>query len=124
MKNSNRINQIKSLKAWTSTNFHGNTKKVGELAVTEIIEIVSKKKARELEKMDNSVKTPIQITRSLITLSKKTKGTPYFKILIEGNTGIYYASPIYGHEDYNKSRLFDKNEIGLKLMNIFNAIVK
>jgi|GEM_PF-4183909 len=30
----------------------------------------------------------------------------YAKTLIKGNTHAYWASPIYGHSDYNKSRAF------------------
>jgi len=56
-------------------------------------------------------------------LSLECANTNYFKVLIEGNTGIYYASAAYGHSDYNKSRVFNKTPETLKLMQIFNLIV-
>jgi hypothetical protein len=31
-------------------------------------------------------------------------GTNYIKVLIEGNTHIYWAHPGYGHSDYNKGK--------------------
>lgn len=118
-----QIAEIKEIKPWTSTRFHGNTKRVGALAVNQLKEIVSKKKERELLKLDCEQKTNVQKLRSLINHSLEVKGTNYFKILIEGNTGIYYASPVYQHSDYNKSRLFDKSPKNLKLMELFNKIV-
>lgn len=118
-----QIQQVKSLNAWTRTNFHGNTKKIGELAINDLKAIVSKKIKRELSKIYTGKKSEIQIVRSLINQSLKSKGTNYFKIMIEGNTGIYLASPVYLHSDYNKCRLFDKNEKTLKLMQLFNNIV-
>lgn len=122
--NDKQIQQIKELKAWTKTSFHGNRKKLGYLSVSLIQEIVKKKQQREHLKYQTIYKTNTQKVRDLISWSIECKGTPYFKHLIEGTTGIYYASPIYGHKDYNKVRLFDKNESTLRLMRIFNAIVK
>lgn len=118
-----QIEQVKSLTNWTSTRFHGNTKKIGHLLVSDLKAIVEKKVSRELSKIDNSKKSNVQKVRELIKWSLKCKNTNYFKIMIEGNSGIYYASPAYGHSDYNKSRLFDKNEETLKLMSLFNSIV-
>jgi len=117
------IEQIKSIHTWTPINFHGNRKKVGQLSIDKFTEIVKKKRAREYAKIDLSKKTNVQITRRLINQALKTKGTNYFKIMIEGSTGIYLASPVYLHSDYNKCRLFDKNDETLKLMDLFNKIV-
>lgn len=118
-----QIEQVKSLTCSTSTRFHGNTKKIGHLLVSDLKAIVAKKVSRELSKIDNSKKSNVQKVRELIKFSLECKNTNYFKIMIEGSSGIYYASPVYGHSDYNKSRLFDKNEETLKLMNLFNSIV-
>jgi len=125
-----QIAQIKDITTSTSIRFHGNTKKVGCLPVKLIEEIVLKKAKRDrilCRGMYTSLtpfpKSPVQITKRLIEMSKNTIGTSYFKTLIEGNTGIYYASPVYGHRDYNKSRIFDKNEKTLRLMELFNKIV-
>jgi hypothetical protein len=62
--------------------------------------------------------------KQVILMAQQTKGTNYFKTLIEGNTGIYFAHPYYGHSDYNKGRIFDKTPETLRLMAIFNRIVK
>lgn len=118
-----QIAQVKEIKTWTSTKFHGNAKKVGALSVNDLKAIVAKKVSREVAKIDNSKKSNVQTVRELIKWSLETKGTGYFKVLIEGNTGIYYASPVYGHSDYNKSRVFEKNAETLKLMKLFNAVV-
>ena len=125
MKNltTNQIAQVKEIKTWNSTKFHGNTKKVGSLLVADFKAIVAKKVSREVAKIDTSKKSNLQKVRELIKWSLETKGTSYFKVLIEGNTGIYYASAVYGHSDYNKSRLFEKNAETLKLMQLFNSIV-
>jgi hypothetical protein len=118
-----QIAQVKEIKTWTSTKFHGNTKKVGSLLVTDLKVIVAKKVSRELAKIDTSKKSNVQKVRELLQWSIQTKGTGYFKVLIEGNTGIYYASPAYGHSDYNKSRVFEKNAETIKLMQLFNSII-
>lgn len=118
-----QIQQVKEIKTWTSTKFHGNTKKVGSLLVADLKAIVAKKSKRNHAKIDFSKKTNVQIVRELINQSKNSIGTSYFKILIEGNTGIYYASPSYGHSDYNKTRVFAKTPETLKLMNLFNSII-
>lgn len=118
-----QIAEIKNLKTWTRTSFHGNTKKVGSLSVNDIKSIVSKKIKRELNKHTNCIKSNATIVKELIKWSLECKGTGYFKVLIEGNSGIYYASAAYGHSDYNKSRIFDKTAENLRLMNLFNSII-
>lgn len=118
-----QIEQVKTIKAFTSTRFHGNAKKVGALSVTDIKIIVKKKVSRELSKIQQPKESSIQTLKRLIKWSLQCKGTSYFKTLIEGNTSIYYASATYGHSDYNKSRVFEKNDQTLKLMELFNSIV-
>lgn len=115
------IAQVREIKAWNSTRFHGNRKFVGELTVEQFKEIVSKKSAREYSKIDFAKKTPAQLVRELINSSQDRINTNYFKTMIEGSTGIYYAHPYYGHSDYNKSRLFDKTPETMKLMDLFNS---
>lgn len=132
-----QIEQVKTLTPHTSTRFHGNQKKVGELLVSDLKEVVAKKwnrfagncvtkngKIIYSYEFKQEKKSNIQKLRDLIKWSLECKGSNYFKILIEGNTGIYYAHPDYQHSDYNKSRIFDKNEETLKLMHLFNSIVK
>ncbi len=131
-----QIDQIKKLTPHDSTSFHGNKKKVGELLVSDLKIIVSKKVNRfygnyvtKTGKIIYSYEfkhkkdTNIQKLKDLIKCSLNSKGTNYFKVLIEGNSGIYYAHPIHQHNDYNKSRIFDKNAETLKLMKLFNSIV-
>lgn len=118
-----QIDQVTNLKSWSQTKFHGNTKKVGELMVIDIKQIVAKKQARNYAKIDTTQISNVQLVRQLLTQSLKCKSTNYFKVMIEGNTGIYYASADYGHSDYNKSRLFAKNEHTIKLMNLYNSII-
>lgn len=121
-----QITQIKTITVadWFQIKrIHGNTKKIGSLPVNVYKEVLTKKLNRFDAKYVNSERTPVKIVRSLIKNSIPLKGTPYFKIMIAGNSNIYYASPIYGFDDYNKACLFPKNETTLNLMRIFNAIV-
>ena len=108
---------------------------VGSLPIDLYKKIITKKYNREIGNVivrgiliyscqfKTKKETNTQIFRDCLQWSLKCKGTNYFKIMIEGTTGIYYASPLYGHDDYNKSRLFDKNDKTLKLMQMFNNIV-
>lgn len=121
--NTKQIAEVKNIKAHTYMGFHANTKKVGLLPIADFKEIVLKKNKRAQYTYSLSKKTPLQVTRELIAISLESKNTNYFKIMIEGNSGIYYASAEYQHSDYNKSRLFEKNEETIKIMNLFNAIV-
>lgn len=53
---------------------------------------------------------------------EKCKGTNYLKNLILGNSNIYWASPIYKHQDYNKSialKNTPKNRILAEKINSF-----
>lgn len=73
---------------------------------------------KEVKKGDEAMKKIIMLV-DLATLSHKNKGTSYYKTIIKGKTGWYYASPTYGHEDYNKTRLFDINPENDKLVENF-----
>lgn len=129
MKNLTRkqIDQVKQLYFWTSLNhFHSNKKYFGSILLDDAKEIVRKKRLREILKCTEDhplQKTNVGKLRGLINQSIECKGTNYFKVLIEGNTGIYYAHPEYQHSDYNKHRVFDKTPETLNLMRIFNALV-
>lgn len=48
----------------------------------------------------------------------KTSPNNYSKVAILGNTGVYLASPIYRHEDYNKVRIADIAELPAKVIDI------
>jgi len=116
-----QIEEVKKLQSCSNTSFHGNRKKINGVPVKLIKEIVEKKRQREKGRATTiSIESRV---KKLLAWSLECKGTNYYKILIEGNTGIYYASPVYLHADYNKKRVFDKNEKTLKLMNLFNKIL-
>lgn len=44
----------------------------------------------------------------------------YKKVLIEGNKHIYWASPVYGHQDYNKHVWRDNTPENRRKMQIIN----
>lgn len=48
----------------------------------------------------------------------------YAKVLIEGNSNIYWAHPIYGHSDYNKSRALENTEANRLLAAKINAYLR
>lgn len=47
----------------------------------------------------------------------------YSKVLIEGNNSIYWASPVYKHSDYNKSRALENNEKNREVMRVVNTFL-
>ena len=57
------------------------------------------------DKPDYSSSTPntIESEFNYAKLQKAEGRSPYSKMLIIGNKNIYWASPSYGHADYNKS---------------------
>lgn len=118
-----QIEQVKLITCFTTTKYHGNVKKIGSLSLIDIKAIVAKKQRRSRDYYPYDKKLKLSLVRYLLNWSQETKGTNYFKIMIEGNNNIYYAHPEYGHRDYNKSRLFEKNDDNLKIMKLFNAIV-
>lgn len=118
-----QIEQIKTIKFHSNTRFHGNKKRVGSLLIKDYLKIVEIKMKREMIKC-NEVFTNIELIKKLIKDAINDVELRGRKIMIEGYTGIYFASPDYLHKDYNKTRLFDKNETTLKLMNIYNSLTK
>ena len=119
-----QIEQAKKINAFDwIIKYHGNKKKVDNLLVTELKSISKKKYERGMRNLDFTTLPPVKKTKEYLIQAKKYKNTPYFKIMIEGNTNIYFASPIFLHNDYNKSIVFPKNEKTLKLMQLFNKIV-
>jgi hypothetical protein len=120
-----QIATIREIKAWNSTGMiHGNTKHFRGLPVSLFRDIVDKKKARELLKDSNySNLRPLERIRIMLNQSLSNKGTNYHKVLIMGNTGIYYASPVYLHSDYNKVRVMDASPRNIRIMELFNKLV-
>ena len=119
-----QIEQVKKIGIWDfQLRYHGNKKKDKFLNVCDIKTISEKKYKRERIKVDCKQLSPVQKTKELIKFSKDFKDSNYFKIMVEGNKNIYFASPIYLHNDYNKSIVFPKNEKTIRLMQIFNKVV-
>jgi hypothetical protein len=120
-----QIATIKTIQHWNSTGLiHGNTKYYRGLPVSLFRDIVEKKRTREMLKDSNfSNLRPLERIRIMLRQSLSNKGTSYHKVLIMGNTGIYYASPVYGHSDYNKIRVMDANPRNIRIMELFNNIV-
>lgn len=126
MKNltSKQIEVVKQLQVWTSTNFHGNRKQYHGLPVEFVKEIVAKKLRRWSLLHGQQIKeSTVSKCRRIANECIRSKDTGYFKILIEGNSNIYLASPIYKHSDYNKSIVMANNEQNRKLMAIVNNIL-
>jgi len=104
--------------------FHGNTKKINGIPVDDWVQIIEKKIEREKRKNHFPKPSILQKFKMLLEISKKNKNTNYYKTLIEGKTSIYFANPIYGHSDYNKTFFCEKNEKTVKLIGIFNKMVQ
>ena len=120
-----QIATIRGIQHWNSTGMlHGNTKNFRGLPVSLFRSIVEKKRTREMLKDSNFSKIrPLERIRIMLRQSIANKGTNYHKVLIMGNTGIYYASPVYLHSDYNKVRIMDINPKNIRIMQLFNKIV-
>jgi hypothetical protein len=122
MKNlsSTQIETIKGLTAFYPCSFHGNRKQINGLPIDIYKAIIHKK--RERSNIESAKLSDVQKVKGLLS-TNADKDSPYFKVMIEGETGIYLACPVHRHKDYNKARLFDKTERTLKLMQLFNKIV-
>lgn len=74
------------------------------------------------DKADYSRYTPNTIG-SVFAYAKRQKAeghSPYSKMLIVGNKNIYWASPEYGHADYNKSIALPNTERNRRAATIIN----
>ena len=74
------------------------------------------------EKHDYSRCTPNTILSEFnyAKLQKKAGRSSYSKMLIIGNKNIYWASPEYGHADYNKSIALPNTERNRRAATIIN----
>jgi hypothetical protein len=119
-----QIEALKALKGqYTTTRMHGNCKTFNGLPVNVYLEIALKRRERAESRAHIGHETDGQTFRRLLRWSLECIGTNYYKVMIKGNRNIYYASPDYGHADYNKSRIWPNNEKGRKLMKLFNSIL-
>lgn len=71
--------------------------------------------------VSNFINTPIANVVAFAKAQKKEGKSTYSKVLIDGNTNIYWASEIYRHSDYNKSIAMPINDSNLKLMQVVNS---
>ena len=119
-----QIEKIKTIKSWTPTAFHGNTKMVDCLPVSLIRDIVAKKQSREMAKSHNDRPLlNVELIKRLTLRSLDNCGTNYSKIFIQGNANIYFAHPAYGHFDYNKKVVCAMNDNTLKAITIANKLI-
>lgn len=63
---------------------------------------------------------PIRPWNLLIEMTRNKNAGSYKKVLILGNKHIYWASPIYGHKDYNKSIWADNTPKNRERMRVIN----
>lgn len=68
-------------------------------------------------------KMPIADAIAIARRQKKEGYSSYSKILIVGNTHIYWASPVYRLEDYNKFRAFENTEKFRKVAELINKFL-
>jgi hypothetical protein len=81
--------------------------------------------ANQLKTIHGRLNQPI---RSAVEFAKRqvndgSTQTNYGKILIEGNTNIYWAHSGYGHSDYNKHIAFPNTERNRKAMDLINLML-
>lgn len=67
------------------------------------------------------INTPIANVVAFAKSQKKEGKSNYSKVLILGNTNIYWASEVYGHSDYNKSVAMPINNKSIALMQVVNS---
>lgn len=82
--------------------------------------------ANQLKTVHNRIDMPIAdaIRYAKQQINDGSMSTNYGKILLEGNNNIYWASPSYGHSDYNKSVAFKNTDRNRKAMQLINSILR
>ncbi|REE01097.1 hypothetical protein [Marinoscillum furvescens] len=69
----------------------------------------------------NRNKVIAAIKRAKFEKAKGYMETNYGKILVIGNENIYWAHPVYQHQDYNKSIAFTNTEKNRRLAAVINS---
>lgn len=70
------------------------------------------------------IKAPELPVNNAVNFAKEQNyNSPYCKVLIRGNNNFYWASPVYGHSDYNKSVAFPINEKNERLAYLINSMI-
>ena len=80
----------------------------------------SHKKNRDFYFGETGNETPIIRAIRHALYEKKQGSSNYSKKLIIGNKNIYWASPCYGHADYNKSIAFENTEKNRRVASLIN----
>lgn len=104
-------------------------KYVGSLLLSKIIRIVRNRDIKtysyvtEINKFYRLNESTISRIRREMNEQIKWGYSSYSKILIEGNINIYWASPVYLHSDYNKSRAMENTPKNRKVMELVNKML-
>ena len=106
---------------WIKSN--APTEKVKNKAYEIAYESDRKKMVKNGFFMPSKPNNRVLATTYLAKFEMAEKRGRYSKILIFGNTNIYWASPIYQHSDYNKSIAMPKNPKNEKLAYLINRIL-
>ena len=106
---------------WIKSN--APTEKIKNLAYQMAFESDRKKMVKKGLFIPSKPQNRVLKTISHAKVEMTEKRGRYSKILIFGNTNIYWASPIYQHDDYNKSIAMPKNPKNEKLAYLINRIL-
>lgn len=105
---------------WATLKYDGR-KKIFRGIEKNNFELAQKK---HFEHLNRKYIKPQQCVIDLVNYLKKFAGTRYEKIIIEGNKHLWLASPVYLHDDYNKTRIYEKTEKNLRRAELINNIIK
>jgi hypothetical protein len=101
---------------------------IDQNAPTQKVEAASYRIAYQKENKEYCYKpNPLKVNEAIKHAHyhrRNTIGTNYFKILIIGKNNIYWASPVYGHSDYNKARAFSNTEKNRRAAYLINQLLK
>lgn len=106
---------------WIKSN--APTEKIKNLAYQMAFESDRKKMVKKGLFIPSKPQNRVLKTISHAKVEMTEKRGRYSKILIFGNTNIYWASPIYQHSDYNKSIAMPRTTKNEKLAYLINRIL-
>lgn len=78
---------------------------------------------KEQRARSTSINMPVSKAIQFAKQEKKEGTTNYSKILVIGNSNIYWASPVYKHKDYNKSIAFENTEKNRNVAAVINRFL-
>lgn len=116
-----KVYEVFSLNEWQFMNFDGRKKifrgidrKEFENAKNKSINRLSHKVVTQLDQRCDSLKA--------LDFLKRCRGTSCEKRIIEGGRNLWFASPVYGHIDYNKSIFAGNTERNRRKAFLINAL--